>query len=115
LILGLVNTPREIISRDYALTRIGTEPMRDQLLGVMVQHMSQQGIDEPFKVPGFEALCSASGPTILAVMKWMDEKWAIEDQELENNPIYSGVYGYLTRELGFSLEDLEVIRNSLAS
>lgn len=88
--------------------------MRDQLLGVMIEQMSQQGIDNPFEVPGFEAICGAKGPTILAVMKWMDEKWSIEDQEYKNNLLYPGVHGYLTRELGFSAEDLEKIKKSLA-
>lgn len=106
-----MDAPPELISQDYALTRVGVEPMRDHLLGVMVQHMSAQGIDKPFEVPGFAEICGCRGSTILAVLKWMDEKWGVEDQDA----LYPGVHGYLTKELDFSAEDLEDIKNRLAS
>jgi hypothetical protein len=113
MILGLVDTPPEIISHDYALTRVGVEPMREHLLGVMVQHMAQQGIDKPFEVPGFSEICGVRGPTILAVLKWMDGKWGIEDHDSQTTVLHPGVNGYLTQELGFSGEDLEKVKKNL--
>jgi len=112
LILALVDTPPEIISHDYALTRVGVEPMRDHLLGVMLQQMAQQGIDEPFEQPGFSEICGVRGPTILAVLKWMDSKWTYDS---ETQILYPGVHGYLTQELGFSDEYLEEIKKRLES
>ena len=77
--------------------------------------MAQQGVDKPFEVPGFQEICGARGPTILAVLKWMNEKWVIEDQDYTNDVLYPGVYAYLTQELGFSSSDLQDIKKSLAS
>ncbi|KAE9378839.1 hypothetical protein N431DRAFT_363540 [Stipitochalara longipes BDJ] len=114
LILGLVDAPPDVISRDYALTRVGVEPQRDHLLGVMLQNMAQHGVDKPFELPGFEEICGVRGQTILAVLKWMDGKWGVQDQESESNILYPGVHGYLTQELGFSSEDLERIKKNLA-
>ncbi len=86
--------------------------MRDHLLGVMLQQMAQQGIDKPFEEPGFSEICGARGPTILAVLKWMDSKWSYDS---ETQILYLGVHGYLTQELGLSDEDIEKIKESLAS
>lgn len=110
-----MDTPSDIIAHDYALTRVGVEPRRDHLLGVIVQQMAQKGIEKPFEVPGFQEICGVRGPTILAALKWMDEKWVIESHDSESNVLYPGVHGYLTRELGFSSSDLEKIKESLAS
>jgi hypothetical protein len=112
LILALVDTLPEMISHDYALTRIGVEPMRDHLLGVILQQMAEQGIDKPFEKPGFSEICGVRGPNILAVLKWMDSKWAYDS---ETQILYPGVHGYLAQELGFLDEDLEKIKKSLAS
>ncbi len=112
MILSLVDTPPEIISHDYALTRIGVEPMRDHLLGVILQQMAQQGIYKPFEEPGFSEICGVRGPTIFAVLKWMDSEWTYDS---ETQILYPSVHGYLTQELGFSDDNLEIIKKSLAS
>jgi Tyrosine phosphatase family len=114
LILGLLDTPPDIISHDYALTRVGAEPGRAYLLGVLLDYMAQKEVDKPFEIPGFQDMCSVRGATILAVLKWMDEKWAIKDHDSEVNVMYPGVHGYMTQELGFSRPDLEKIKRSLA-
>jgi len=109
-----MDTPPEVIVRDYALTRVGVEPKRDHLLGVMLQHMAQQGIEKPFEVPGFREISGVRGPTILALLMWMDGKWGLQDEASEGKVLYPGVHGYLTQELGFSEEDLEKIKLNLA-
>lgn len=107
-----MDAPPEVISRDYALTRVGVEPRRDHLLGVMLQQMAQQGVEKPFEVPGFQEICGVRGPTILAVLEWMDGKWGLQE-ESESKLLYPGVHGYLTQKLGVSKEDLEMIRKNL--
>ena len=111
MILGLIDAPPEVIAHDYVLTRVGTEPFRDHLLGVLLHWMKQKGIDKPFEVPGFEELCGVRGPTIIAVLKWMGEKWG----DADSTALYPGVQGYLTQELGFLREDLDQIKESLTA
>jgi hypothetical protein len=115
LILGLANAPPEVIARDYTLTRIGTEPFRDHLLGVMLSHLRANGIDNPFEMPGFEELCGVRGATILAILDWMGEKWGGGVHQRDSNALYPGVQGYLTQELGFSVEEVERIKKGLAA
>jgi hypothetical protein len=110
-----MDTPPDIIAYDYALTRIGTEPFRDRLLGGLINHFAQNGITKPFDEPGFEECCSVKGPTIIAVLNWMGEKWGDEAQESDSKVLYPGVHGYLIKELGFSREDLRQIKKSLAT
>jgi protein tyrosine/serine phosphatase len=109
LILALVDTPPDIITKDYALTRIGIEPFREKLLGILLQMMGRESQGEEFDEPGMEALCGVRGPTIIAFLEWMEEKWGA----FGTSSLYLGVDGYLREELGFSSEDLESIRRTL--
>lgn len=81
----------------------------------MLSHMTQNGIDNAFEVPGFEELCGVRGETILAVLEWMGQKWGEEVHENDISVLYPGVQGYLTQELGFSVEEVEQIKKSLAA
>jgi hypothetical protein len=67
--------------------------------------------EEGLREPGMEELCSTRGPTILAVLRSMDEKWG--EGRVSGGGKYPGVEGYLRKELKFSDEELDKIRSSL--
>lgn len=114
MILALMDTPPEVIVQDYELTRIGVEPFREYLMGVLLSQMGQnpegKTIDQQ-PPPGFEAMCGVRGLTILKLLNWMDEKWG----EGIKGTKYPGVQGYLVKELGLGKEDLEEIKRKLAA
>lgn len=104
LILSLFEAPEQVIAQDYALTRIGTEPFRDVLLGKLVQQMGDDGKAVGLNTPGMEEMCSTRGDSILAFLRSVDEKWGGEGK---------GVKGYLTEVVGLSEEDLMKIKEKL--
>jgi protein tyrosine/serine phosphatase len=110
LIMALMDAPKEEISKDYALTRIGIEPFREYLLSALMQQMGKTFAPEKFQEPGMEQLCGVRGPTIVAVLEWMGEKWGAAGKGS-----YPGVEGYLIQELGFGSEDIEKIKKNLAA
>jgi hypothetical protein len=109
LILALMDTPPDIITKDYALTRIGVEPFREKLLGVLLMMLGRNNAGKGFEEPGMEALCGVRGSNIIAFLEWMGEKWGA----FGTSELYPGVEGYLRQELGFTSEELESIRGTL--
>ena len=105
-----MDAPAEEIAKDYALTRIGIEPFREFLLAALLKQMGKTLSTEVFEDPGMLELCGVRGPTILAVLEWMGEKWGSGGK---GN--YPGVEGYLIKELGFESGDVEKIRKNLAA
>jgi protein tyrosine/serine phosphatase len=101
LILSLFEATDDLIAQDYALTRIGTEPFREVLLGKLTQQMGEDGKGLRLDTPGFLEMCSVRGPTIVAFLKSMDEKWGGEG---------NGVKGYLTEVIGLTEEDITKIK-----
>ncbi|TVY24128.1 Tyrosine-protein phosphatase [Lachnellula hyalina] len=110
LILALVDAPAEEIATDYALTRIGIEPFREYLLAALLKQMGKTESIEAFEDPGMAELCGVRGRTILAVLEWMGRKWGSGGEGK-----YPGVEGYLIRELGLEVADVEKIRRNLAA
>lgn len=106
LILSLVETPPHAIAQDYALTRVGTEPFRDFLLGKLIEQMGEDGLGLGIDTPGFLEMCSTRGPNMVAFLKSMDEKWGGEG---------SGAKGYLAKEIGLKEEDIAKIRENLVA
>jgi hypothetical protein len=100
----ILDAPEHVIARDYALTRIGTEPFRDVLLGKLLQQMGDDGKGLRMDTPGMEDMCSVKGPSILAFLRSMDEKWGGAGK---------GVKGYLTEVMGLSERDLARIKEKL--
>ena len=100
LILSIFEAPEQVIAEDYALTRVGTEPFRDILMGKLVQYIGD-GEGVGLDVPGMEEMCSTRGPSIIAFLKSMDDKWGGEGK---------GVKGYLNEVVGLSEEDLVRIK-----
>ncbi|CZR70062.1 uncharacterized protein PAC_19963 [Phialocephala subalpina] len=111
LILALLDTPQEAIAQDYALTRIGVEPFRMYLLKLLLQQMGKETFEDALEEPGMEELCGMKGTNILFLLEYMNEKWGSEGA----GSTYSGVVGYLTKELGFDEGDLEKIRSRLTA
>ena len=115
LILALLNVPEEIISFDYALTRIGVEPFREHLTEVFLSHVgSGIGRDEP----GIDEWCQVRGENMVAFLKAMRTTWSygpgVEVEGFKVNEEYEGVVGYLRDELGLEIDDMRIIRERLA-
>ncbi len=116
MILALMDTPPEIIAQDYELTRVGVEPFREYLVGILLSQMGQSTESEtageqPPPPPGFVAMCGVRGPTILKVLEWMDGRWG----EGVEGTRYPGVEGYLRKELAFRKDDLEEVKRRLTA
>ncbi|KIM96517.1 hypothetical protein OIDMADRAFT_20830 [Oidiodendron maius Zn] len=111
LILALVGASKEEIAHDYALTRVGVDPFRTHLLGVVLKMLGMSE-EDALKAPGFEELCGAKGQIILAFLDWMDEKWGAGGKASASAE-YPGVEGYLTEELHFTAEEVNKIRSNL--
>lgn len=107
LILALAGASREEIAQDYALTRIGVDPFRKKLLGVLLRLL---GLSEEngYDVPGVEQMCGVTGQSILAVLDWMNEEWGKGE-----GGKYPGVDGYLKKELNLTEEEVGKLRSSL--
>ena len=106
LILSLFEAPDDLIAQDYVLTRIGTEPFREVLMGKLIQQLGEDGKGLRLDTPGFSEMCSTRGSTIVAFLKSMDEKWGGEG---------NGVKGYLTEEIGLTEEDITKIKGKLSA
>jgi protein tyrosine/serine phosphatase len=98
LLLSLAGVDRDIITLDYMLSRIGTEPGRQQLLEFVMRGTGVTSVDEP----GFYNLCS------LKVASWETFLKAVERE-------YGGWESYVTKTLGFSEEDLATIKGNLVA
>lgn len=94
------------------LTRIGVEPFREHLLGVLLQHLGKTDVKD-LEEPGMEEMCGVRGQSILAFLEWMNEKWRVPGGEADAKVKYSGVEGYLMEELGFKYDDIQKIRGSI--
>lgn len=94
--LSLAGASADTVVLDFMLSRIGTEPAREQLLAFA---MKGAGVDS-IEAPGFYNLCS------LRVSAWERFVEAVERE-------YGGWDGYVTNTLGFSEEDLVTIKRNL--
>lgn len=119
LILSLLNASPEAITHDYALTRVIVEPFCEHLFKQLLPQTAPNVMPglkpETWKSldqPGSEAMCSVRRQNMLEFVKSMNEKWE-SGAELEVDDIYQGVVGYLTQELGLSVQDLRKIRAEL--
>lgn len=96
LLHALAASPADASTRDYMLSRIGTEPAREKL---MHYAMSTLGIKDP-ETPGFYDLVS------LRPVFWQRFQEALDED-------FGGWDGYVTRGLGFSEGDLQKIKANL--
>ncbi|KAB8240005.1 protein-tyrosine phosphatase-like protein [Aspergillus flavus] len=96
LILLLADTPSDAIVHDFALSRVGIEPARKML---MAAFPTLSGAVTPENA-GWLELMSARAPAMVAFLETVEQS-------------FGGVMGYLTSVLGFSDEDVEIMRANL--
>ena len=96
LLLSLAGASAETIALDFLLSRLGTEPARELLLGFAMKG----SMAENMQAPGFHNLCNLRLSCWNAFVKALDEQ-------------YGGFEGYVTGTLGFSGEDLAKIKANL--
>ncbi|KAK2612346.1 hypothetical protein QQS21_001610 [Conoideocrella luteorostrata] len=96
LLHALAGTPFEASTRDYMLSRVGTEPARETLLHYA---MSTMHIEDP-ETPGFYNLVSLRPEFWQAFRDGLDER-------------FGGWDGYVTKGLGFSEADLATMKANL--
>ncbi|SPQ22116.1 12fb2916-9243-4fd9-b33b-56a64b7f9621 [Thermothielavioides terrestris] len=96
LLLTLAGASRETVALDFILSRIGTEPAREQLLAFALHGSRAASVE----TPGFHNMLS------LRISCWEAFVKAVETE-------YGGFEGYVTKTLGFSEEDLAKIRDNL--
>ncbi|EFQ31263.1 tyrosine phosphatase [Colletotrichum graminicola] len=97
MLLFLAGSDEDTLTLDYMMTRIGSEPLRDVLLERAVQ---DNGAVNGLEDPTFQNLCNLRAST-----------WELFVKQVKSQ--YGGFDGYVTGKLGFSKEDLEVIRKNL--
>lgn len=98
LLQALAGTEPDVVAFDYMLSRIGTEPAREKLVGYA---MASVGTND-WNTPGFWNLAS------LRPAFWSAFLEGLEDE-------FGGWDGYVTKGLGFSAEDLEKMKKNLQS
>lgn len=96
LLLTLAGASPETVALDFLLSRIGTEPAREQLVALAMQGSGAKGVD----ASGFHNLCN------LKLSCWQAFVKATEQE-------HGGFQGYVTGTLGFSDGDLARIRRNL--
>ena len=96
LLLSLAGARPETVALDFVLSQIGTAPVSEQLLAVLLKGFGAASID----VPGIANLCR------LRVGCWEAFVAAVESE-------YGGFEGYVTGALGFSEADLAKIKSNL--
>ncbi|KAJ6028006.1 hypothetical protein N7540_003582 [Penicillium herquei] len=99
LILLLIGQSHRVIIDDYMLTRVGLESVRENLsraLGIR--------LDSDCLSPEANGMVEISGVRAHAMETFLKTFEATYDR---------GVEGYLTTQLGFSLDDLELMRRNL--
>ncbi|KXX79302.1 Tyrosine-protein phosphatase [Madurella mycetomatis] len=96
LLLTLAGASPETVELDFLLSRIGTEPAREQLMAFAMQGSGARSVD----APGFHNLCN------LKLSCWQAFVKAVEQE-------HGGFEGYVKGTLGFSDGDLAKIRRNL--
>ena len=95
LLLSLAGASRDTVALDFVLSQIGIEPVREQLLALLLKGFMVTSPD----MPGLSNLCR------LRISCWEAFVRAVESE-------YDGFEGYV-RVLGFSEADLAKIKGNL--
>lgn len=98
LLLTLVGADAETVSLDWLVSRIGTEPAREQLLAFAKKGSRIDSVD----APGFHNLASLREVCWNAFLSALDRD-------------YEGFAGYVTKTLGFSEADVKTIVKNLTA
>lgn len=62
------------------------------------------------EMPGLIEMCSSDGSVMVGFLEWMEEQWGGES---ESKGKWKGVDGWLKKELGFTKEEVSVLRKNL--
>ncbi|GKZ84920.1 hypothetical protein AnigIFM56816_010480 [Aspergillus niger] len=115
LILDLMGVSAQLIGEEYALTRVGLEPVREKILPAAIKSFGGTGatgnngaIEEvghnaiPLDLasPGLRALLSASAAVMVDFVQHLRDK-------------YGGAEGYLKQQLGFLDHEVREIKNNI--
>ncbi|KXT17426.1 hypothetical protein AC579_5721 [Pseudocercospora musae] len=97
LILSLAGADVEDIQRDYMLTRVGVEPVREFLLGKILQRREKMDLDSA------KAMAALDFPpnAMKKLLHTVDKK-------------YGGVEDYVRYELGFDKHEVEAMKTNLS-
>lgn len=98
LLLTLAGADPDTVSLDFLLSRIGTEPAREQLLAFAKKGSRVQSVDQP----GFHNLANLREVCWKAFLSALDRE-------------HGGFSGYVTKTLGFSDEELNAIVKNLGA
>lgn len=97
MLMTLAGAERDAIALDFLLSRLGTEPAREQLVAFARKGSGAESND----TPGFYNLCSLKENCWDAFIGAVQEK-------------YGGFDGYVVKTLGLSEDDLVRIKHNLA-
>lgn len=98
LILQLAGCSTDVIARDYTLTRIGAEPVRDMFMKSLVPNGTESGPDTLRCMAG---LSSTHYESMVKFLEHLEQAYP------------RGAEGYLKNSLGFSNGDLGKIKANL--
>ncbi|KAF3023658.1 hypothetical protein E8E14_013377 [Neopestalotiopsis sp. 37M] len=96
LLLTLAGAAPDVVSLDYMLSRIGTEPVRETLLQFALAGCQAESIEQP----GFQNLCELR-----------EESWSAFVKGVERD--FGGFEKFVTGPLGFTVGDLTKIKANL--
>ncbi|KAK2750433.1 hypothetical protein FQN57_003913 [Myotisia sp. PD_48] len=85
----------DLIGYEYQLTELGARHLREEIIERLAKHPALNGNRE-----GAERMVSARAEAMKGTLKWLDET-------------YGSAEGYLREAMGFSDEDIEIIRKNL--
>ncbi|KAF7190039.1 Tyrosine-protein phosphatase [Pseudocercospora fuligena] len=97
LILSLAGADVEDIQRDYMLTRVGVEPVREFLLGKIMQRRQKMDLDSAKAMAALDFPSNA----MKKLLSTVDKK-------------FGGVEGYVRYELGFGKHEVEAMKRNLS-
>lgn len=100
LILLLIGRPHEEIIIDYLYTRVGLESVRENLTQALALHAGTEHLS-----PEANGMLELSGVRASAMEAFLKTFEAT----------YDGVEIYLNTQLGFSVEDIVLMRNNLTN
>ncbi|KAJ5646878.1 hypothetical protein N7490_003250 [Penicillium lividum] len=98
LILLLIGRPHDVIINDYLYTRVGLESVRENLTHAFSLHVGTDHLSA--EANGMLELSGVRGSAMQAFLKTFEAT-------------YNGVEGYLNTQLGFSYDDMKLMRKNL--
>lgn len=96
IFLSLAGAPDQVIADDHAVTRVGVEPQKANLMAIVKKW--KPSIDE--STPGFTSFLSTESSHMLSFLEAVREK-------------FESIERYLHSQLGFSQEHIDQIKTKI--